>query len=111
MNKFPELAFVHISNFMEEWRTAKGSKESSALLAVILAVTKGQLAVLQVSWDDSLLSADLYASFAKDILSNVLLESPKIQVVQALLIITLYEWGCRNFHKAWVYCGEKSPCP
>lgn len=105
-NKFPELAFVHVSAFMDEWRSSTGSKEIRALLAAILAVTKGQLSILKVSWDENLLSGDHYATSSKDILSDVLLEVPKIQVVQALLIITLYEWGCRNFHKAWVYCGK-----
>ncbi|OAA50206.1 Transcription factor [Beauveria brongniartii RCEF 3172] len=33
-----------------------------------------------------------------------MLQSPNIQVVQALLVITQHEWGTRDFHKAWIYC-------
>ncbi|KAF5483230.1 hypothetical protein CGCF413_v014643 [Colletotrichum fructicola] len=34
-----------------------------------------------------------------------MLGPPEVVVVQAHLILTLYEWGVRDFQKAWVHCG------
>ncbi|KAJ6075870.1 hypothetical protein N7499_007851 [Penicillium canescens] len=38
-------------------------------------------------------------------LSEWSFKPPKLQVAQALLIMSLYEWGSREFHRAWIYCG------
>lgn len=105
-NKFPELAILHVPTFMAELESQALSKESMALLGAVLAVTRGQLTVLGAAWADILLSREEYAVYTRDMLSQFILQPPKLQVVQILLIITLYEWGTRNFHKAWVYCGE-----
>lgn len=37
---------------------------------------------------------------------EILLDAPSIAVTQALLVLSLYEWGNCSFHKAWMYCGE-----
>jgi hypothetical protein len=105
-NKFPELAILHVPTFMAELESQALSRESMALLGAVLAVTRGQLTVLGAAWADILLSREEYAVYTRDMLSQFILQPPKLQVVQILLIITLYEWGTRNFHKAWVYCGE-----
>ncbi len=104
INNFPELAILHLPTFMKEFQATR-SAESKALLSAVLAVTKAQLAVLSASWADELLPREQYAFYAREMLSRFILEPPKLQVVQTLLIITLHEWGSRDFHKAWVYCG------
>lgn len=104
-NKFPELAILHVPTLMEELASRPLSSETMALLSAVLAVSRGQLAVLGASWADVLLSREEYAIYTRDMLSQFILQPPKLQVVQMLLVITLYEWGTRNFHKAWVYCG------
>ncbi|KAM4068061.1 fungal specific transcription factor [Hirsutella rhossiliensis] len=101
INSFPELAILHLSTFLDDFRSAQ-SPETKALLGAILAVTKAQLTA---SWAHPLLPREHYACYAKDMLSAFILQPPKIQVVQTLLVITLHEWGSRDFHKAWIYCG------
>lgn len=103
-NKFPELAILHLPSFLDELRCYQ-SKETVALLSTVLAVTRSQICVLNADWASDLLPRAHYASYAKDLLRDLILQPPKLQVVQALLIITLHEWGSRDFHKAWVYCG------
>lgn len=104
-NKFPELGILHLPTFMREFESPSLSRESMALLGAVLAVTRVQLSAMGASWAGSLLPREEYASYAKQRLSDFMLQPPKIQVVQVLLIITLHEWGTRDFHKAWVYCG------
>ena len=104
-NKFPELGILHLPTFVREFESSSLSRESMALLGAVLAVTRAQMSALGLSWAGSLLSRDEYAAYAKQRLADFILQPPKIQVVQALLIITLHEWGTRDFHKAWVYCG------
>jgi hypothetical protein len=38
-------------------------------------------------------------------LSEWSFKAPSLRVAQALLIMSLYEWGDREFHRAWIYCG------
>jgi hypothetical protein len=104
ISSFPELAILHLPTFIDEFQ-ADRLPESKALLGAVLAVTVAQLSVQDVSWADELLSREHYALYAEDMLSAFILQAPKVQVVQALLIITLHQWGTRDFHKAWVYCG------
>lgn len=104
LNSFPELAILHLPTFMSELQATR-SPESKALLGAVLAVTRAQLSVLTASWADELLPRDQYAYYARETLSGLILQPPRLQVVQALLIVTLHEWGSRDFHKAWVYCG------
>ncbi|KAE8381866.1 hypothetical protein BDV26DRAFT_278475 [Aspergillus bertholletiae] len=103
-NKFPELGILHLPTLMQAFQTAC-SKETKVLLGVTLLVTKTQLSLLNPSWATSLLPSKRYEFYIRQSLSELILQPPDIQVVQALLIMSLYEWGCRDFHKAWVYCG------
>lgn len=104
INTIPELAILHLPTFVDDFMSER-SPENKLLLAAVLTVTKGQVYIQKASWDDQLLPRDHYALYTRELLAEFMLASPKIHVVQALLIITLYEWGTRNFHKAWVYCG------
>lgn len=103
-NKFPELAILHLPTLSQNLQSGP-SIRSEALLAAILAVTKPQLIASKVDWAHVLLDREQYATHAKQLLTDLMFQPPEIYVVQALLIITLHEWGMRDFHKAWVYCG------
>lgn len=103
--KFPELRILQPSAFVREYR-AERSIESRILLATVLAITKKQSSICGGEWLSGLKSSASYASYAWSALSNIILRPPNIQVVQALLILTLYEWGVRDFHKAWMHCGK-----
>lgn len=103
-NKFPELGILHLPTLIQSFQS-ECSKETKVLLGVTLLVTKTQLSLLNPSWANSLLPSKQYESYIRQSLSGLILQPPDIQVVQALLIMALYEWGCRDFHKAWVYCG------
>jgi hypothetical protein len=109
LNKFPELSILHLPTFMSNLDASASSslfpRESKALLAAVLAATRAQLTILGAPWADSLLSSHKYAAYARKLLAGLILQRPRLQVVQALLVITLHEWGSRDFHKAWVYCG------
>lgn len=105
--KFPELRILQASAFIKEYQTAR-SKESKALLATILAITRKHCSVVTGDWLRSLKSSESYASYAWITLFDAILLPPKVQVVQALLILTLYEWGVREYHKAWMHCGKSS---
>ncbi len=106
-NKFPELAILHVPTLIVELESRALPRESLALLGAVLAVTRGQLTVLDASWADrTLLSREEYAIYTRNVLAELMLQPPRLKVVQILLILTLYEWGTRNFHKAWMYCGE-----
>ncbi|KAL6408824.1 putative transcriptional regulatory protein PB1A11.04c [Ilyonectria robusta] len=103
-SKFPELRILQPSLFMAEYQSSR-SMESKALLATILAATKKQPSVRNDCWAKDLPDQEMLASYARGILSDCILQPPKLIVVQVLLILTLYEWGVRDFHKAWMHCG------
>lgn len=104
-NKFPELGILHLPTFMREFESSSLSRESMALLGAVLAVARAQLSSAGGTWAACLRPREEYAAYAKRRLGEFMLLPPRIQVVQGLLIITLHEWGTRDFHKAWVYCG------
>lgn len=103
-SKFPELRILQPSLFMAEYQSSR-CMESKALLATILAATKKQPSVRNDCWAKDLPDQEMLASYARGILSDCILQPPKLIVVQVLLILTLYEWGVRDFHKAWMHCG------
>ncbi|OBS26254.1 hypothetical protein FPOA_00194 [Fusarium poae] len=102
--KFPELRILQASSFIKEYQTVR-TKEGKALLATTLAITRKQCSIVTGDWIRGLRSSDSYATYAWSTLSDAILQPPKVQVVQALLILTLYEWGVREYHKAWMHCG------
>ncbi|KAH7121599.1 hypothetical protein EDB81DRAFT_700522 [Dactylonectria macrodidyma] len=103
-SRFPELRILQPSLFLAEYESDR-STVAKALLATVLAATKQLPSVLIVSWSQGLPDREALALYARDVLSNCILQPPKLSVVQALLILTLYEWGVRDFHKAWMHCG------
>lgn len=106
-NKFPELSILHLPTLSKDLEKG-GCPASEALLSAVLAVIRRQLVPASMPWARSLLDGDVYAAHAKKLLGELMLETPRIEIVQALLIVTLHEWGTRDFHKAWVYCGEST---
>lgn len=106
-NKFPELGILHLPSFMQEFQTSCNN-DSKTLLASILAVTQCYFSQSSFTGLDALLSREQYASYAREMLSQSSFQAPKLQVAQALLVMGLFEWGSREFHRAWIYCGEKS---
>ncbi|QPC74674.1 hypothetical protein HYE68_005426 [Fusarium pseudograminearum] len=102
--KFPELRILQASSFIKEYQTVR-TKEGKALLATTLAITRKQCSIVTGDWLRGLRSSESYATYAWSTLSDAILQPPKVQVVQALLILTLYEWGVREYHKAWMHCG------
>ena len=105
IRKVPELAFLHTPHFMANWSTA-APEETVVLFAAILAFIKGNSTVQDATWFAELLSADEYAAFARGFLQRAPFLRPKIHIVQALLVMSLYDWGNRHFHRAWVFCGK-----
>ncbi|KAF5517174.1 putative transcriptional regulatory protein [Colletotrichum aenigma] len=102
--KFPELRVIHPSSFMQDYGS-NCSRESKALLATVLAMTKTQNPDSDRLRTQMLYPSERYAVYASEILAACILQSPDVKVIQALLILTLFEWGTRDFHKAWMHCG------
>ncbi|KZL67810.1 fungal specific transcription factor [Colletotrichum tofieldiae] len=102
--KFPELRVIHPSSFMQSFGSTC-PRECKALLATVLAMTKTQKPDSDRLKTQLLYASERYASYASDILAACILQPPDVKVIQALLILTLYEWGTRDFHKAWMHCG------
>ena len=102
--KYPEFAILNHSAFLEEFQSAC-PPESKTLLATILASSRVQFALLSLPWEKSLLPREHYAAYAREMLSEWSFKAPKLQVAQASLIMGLYEWGSREFHRAWIHCG------
>ncbi|CEJ58545.1 hypothetical protein PMG11_07199 [Penicillium brasilianum] len=103
-NKFPELGILHLPSFMQEFQTSRHN-ETKTLLAAILSVTHCYHSRSHFTGLETLLSRDQYASYAREMLSQSSFQAPKVQVAQALLVMGLFEWGSREFHRAWIYCG------
>ncbi|CAG9982799.1 unnamed protein product [Clonostachys byssicola] len=104
-NQYPELTIIHVQTLMGGFAFSPCPPQHRILFAAVLTLTRARLAPTEVPWADTLRPREEYAEYTRARLSEVLLEAPKIEFVQALLIITLHEWGTRDFHKAWMYCG------
>lgn len=111
MNKLPELAILNLHSFSKLYESAR-NQETKTLLAAILAVVRSSLSLPDFPWVESLLSSENYAVYARQMLSHSSFQQPKLHVAQALLVMTLYEWGVREFHRSWIYCGmtKLTPC-
>lgn len=104
-NKFPELGILHLPSFMQDFQTSCHNA-TKTLLAAILSVTQCYYSQSGFTGLDTLLSREQYASYAREMLSQSSFQAPKLQVAQALLVMGLFEWGSREFHRAWIYCGK-----
>lgn len=109
-DKFPELGILNIPWFMRHVQSRR-SRESQTLLAAVLATTQCHVSRLSTSGVESLFPRGQYASYAREMLPESSFQAPKLQVAQALLVMTLYEWGSREFHRAWIYYGRRPLAP
>ena len=105
INKFPELGILHLPSFMQELQTTCHN-DTKTLLAAILSVTHCYFAQSNLAGLETLLSREQYASYARAMLAHSSFQAPRLQVAQALLVMGLFEWGSREFHRAWIYCGK-----
>ncbi|KAF0320503.1 fungal specific transcription factor [Colletotrichum asianum] len=101
---FPEMNMLHPDLFSRLFLSDRKAN-SKALLAALLAAIKKEECYIDGTWMNQLLPSEEYTSFSRGILSNAMLGPPEVVVVQAHLILTLYECGVRDFQKAWVHCG------
>ncbi|KAF7716625.1 Fungal Zn(2)-Cys(6) binuclear cluster domain-containing protein [Penicillium ucsense] len=104
INKFPELGILHLPSFMQELQTTCHN-DTRTLLAAILSVTHCYFKQSNLVGLENLLSREEYASYARGMLAHSSFQAPRLQVAQALLVMGLFEWGSREFHRAWIYCG------
>ncbi|KAJ6134968.1 hypothetical protein N7512_000128, partial [Penicillium capsulatum] len=104
MNKHPELTILHVNSFSKQFEVSR-TDEAKTLLAAILAVVRSSLSLWACPWVNSLLSSESYALYARKMLSDSAFQPPQLYVAQALLLMSLYEWGVREFHRSWIYCG------
>jgi len=55
--------------------------------------------------EDGLSLSEEYAAYVHQKLSDTLFESPSIQTIQCLLMISVYNFGVGRGYKAWMYIG------
>lgn len=103
--KHPEFAILNHSAILEEFHSTC-PPETKILLAAILASARAQFSLLGAPWEKHLLNRENYAVYAREMLSEWSFKPPRLQVAQASLIMALYEWGIREFHRAWIHCGN-----
>ncbi|KAL2072805.1 hypothetical protein VTL71DRAFT_12148 [Oculimacula yallundae] len=97
--KFPELAFLHLPTFSSRVeRDATMWIQNAAMLALCHRF-------LPVATKVGFPAEDILISYAREGLQSVQSIHPNIPVVQALLIMSTYEWGAANGHAAWMYSG------
>jgi hypothetical protein len=97
--KFPELAFLHLPTFLDNW---KGGDRSWVLIAAMFALC---CRLLRSCNKPKFISEDQFASYARVGLHSVLHDLPSLPMVQALLVMSMYEWGSGNGHGAWMHSG------
>ncbi|KAH7417555.1 putative fungal-specific transcription factor [Cadophora sp. MPI-SDFR-AT-0126] len=97
--KFPEFAFFHLPTFVNNW---KDGDSSWVLIAAMFALC---CRFLPASSKPKLLSEDQLALYARIGLQSVLIDPPSLHMVQALLVMAMYEWGSGNDHNAWMNSG------
>lgn len=92
------------STMFHKYFTIRCSSESKVLLAALLSVSRQ----IDTSWRGQTpndFSSDLYASYASQHLAVLMLRDPDVRVVQALLILSVYEWGVGEYQKSLVHLG------
>lgn len=99
--KFPELAFLHLPSFSGSWETENGEKHWVHIVAMLALCHKFLHKTLP-----GLLSAEEYALLARKGLSSIATEPPNRSAVQALLTMSMNEWGSGNGYSAWMYSGK-----
>lgn len=93
--KFPGLSFLHLGTFDVDSRDATTLLLKAALLALHCA--GGQ--------------QNEFALYVKNGLSGILFEPPKLETVQTLLVLAVYEWGCGRGYSAWMTTGKSLELP
>lgn len=107
VEKFPEMRMLHPVTFQQSFQPNQTrSLGSKALLSGMMAALKKQECFLKADFMEDLLPHHTYAAYACDSLARCMLEAPDIIVVQAHLVLAIYEWGVRDFQKAWIHCGK-----
>ncbi|KAL5359076.1 hypothetical protein BJX96DRAFT_164193 [Aspergillus floccosus] len=103
-NKHPELAILNHSAFIKDCQSPIRA-ETKTLLSAVLALSRPHLSLLNLPWVHSLLPGEHYAAYAREMLADKSFQTPHTHIAQALLVMALYEWGSREFHRAWIYIG------
>ncbi|GFF50479.1 hypothetical protein IFM46972_09054 [Aspergillus udagawae] len=101
-NKHPELAILNHSAFIKDCQSPIRA-ETKTLLSAVLALSRSHLSLMNLPWVHSLLPGEHYAAYAREMLADKSFQSPNTHISQALLVMALYEWGSREFHRAWIY--------
>lgn len=103
-SNFSELRMLHPVLF-QKYFAAERSEESKALLAALLSVTWQMSPPARNANTNTTISCGQYAVYASRRLSVHMLQHPDVRTVQALLILTIYEWGTGAFQEAWMHHG------
>jgi hypothetical protein len=103
--KFPELRFLHWPSFSKIVRSLESpdSWNNSAANSRLLCISMIALCLAISDEPPNAPSAEHFATYVQDRLSTV--ESPDLVIVQALLALSVYEWGTGNGYRAWMHSG------
>ncbi|KAH7363825.1 putative fungal-specific transcription factor [Rhexocercosporidium sp. MPI-PUGE-AT-0058] len=97
--KFPELAFLHLPTLLSR------SNEDATMWVQIAAMCALCCRLLTRTTQDRLVPEEKFYSYAREGLQSVRSGPPSLPSVQALLIMSMYEWGAGNGYAAWMDSG------
>jgi hypothetical protein len=103
-HKFPELAFLHLPSVSLSINKLDLEKVQG-LLTAILALCAPLLNATTKETIHTLRAAQEYGECIRNFISQEMKSAPKIEMVQTLLIISMYEWSIGSGYQAWMYSG------
>lgn len=103
--KFPELAFLHLPTISQRINQSDLDYGIQILLTAILALCAPFLGKPSGEISFDLRRPEEYAQCIRTVLAHEVISTPCIEMVQTLLVISMYEWSGGSGYKAWMYSG------
>ncbi|KAB8225054.1 hypothetical protein BDV33DRAFT_187681 [Aspergillus novoparasiticus] len=100
VQQFPEFGFIHKPTFFEY-----GLQDGipAIKLCAIMALCARYIPELVDQYGSPYLASEHFATVVRENIMSYMVQYPVIDVVHALILLTLYDWGEGNGFQAWVY--------
>lgn len=103
--KFPELSFVHLSDFIQQLRRSP-RRILVIKLAAIFALCVRLMESSPLQGQSTRAASQQYAAFVQQNIWPHIVREPEMEMIHCLLLIAQYEWGEGNGFSAWMYTGQ-----
>ncbi|KAJ9063074.1 hypothetical protein DSO57_1004006 [Entomophthora muscae] len=98
----PLLPIIHRATFLNSFND---NKQCALLLFTIYALASRFSSHPEVCKDPCYSSGEEYITHAKILLESSSYSTPSLPTVQALVLMSLHEFGCNRYPTAWMYSG------